>query len=285
MPWRDSPTEFPDDTGGGRATNLGYRRIARFFLFVIGAFLLALGLRSFVIAPFSIPSESMEPSLLVGDYIIATKWDYGLGRGERRIGARLPERGDIVIFDAGFPRRHYVKRVIGLPGDRIAMDDGHLILNGTPLPRRRLPDFMLTITRQMEEAVRQSALVSACLDPRFERVSADGKRQCRFRRFAVTLPGGRSHRILDLADGLSGDDMAEVVVPEDRLFVMGDNRDRSLDSRLPDGEPGAIGLVPAADVVGRAAFVIFSVDGSAQIGKPQGWPKAVRWSRIGTGLR
>ena len=266
-----------------------YRRISRFFIAVLVAFLAALAIRSFVAAPYSIPSESMEPNLLVGDYVIATKWDYGLRIGGRMLSVgAFPHRGDIIIFDSEAEndddkKGHYVKRVIGLPGDRIALQDGDIWLNGAKIARHRRADFILPISANMDKSA--SGFYSACFSTEFEKISPSGERICRFRQYSETLPGGHAHHIIDLIDGLPYDQMSEVVVPQGRLFVMGDNRDRSADSRVPRSIPGAIGLVPLNRVSGRAAFIIFSVDGSAEIGKPGSWIDAIRWDRLFRGLR
>lgn len=259
----------------------GYRRILGFFILILAAFIITLAIRSFVIAPYRIPSESMEPNLLVGDYVIATKWDYGLRLGGHMFSlGSLPERGDIVMFDSTDGRGHYVKRVIGLPGDRVALSGGDIWLNGNRVERRAIDDFVIPISADMDAEADRNSQYSACLVPDFERIGKSGDRECRFPQFAETLPGGRSYHIIDLIDGLPYDDMPPVEVPRGRLFVMGDNRDRSADSRLPQSNIGAIGLVSVKQLSGQAAFLIFSVDGSAQIGKPGSWLGAVRWNRL-----
>lgn len=272
---RGSPTQEPYRDVSG------YRAIARFFVFMVLAFLAALAVRSFLIAPFVIPSESMEPNLLVGDYVIAAKWNYRL---PLRSTEPLPERGDIVIFDGAEGRQHYVKRVIGLPGDRIEMQSGLLRINGVAARRVRTEDFVLPVTNSMRHAA-ELARVSACLVAQYERIGRHGQRQCRFRSYRETLPGSaRSYTTLDLLDGMNGDTVEPIIIPKGHLFVMGDNRDRSADSRLPPGRRSGIGFVPIDRVAGRAAFIIFSVDGSAQIGKPGSWIGSVRWKRIGKSL-
>ncbi len=258
----------------------GYRPIVRLFVAIVVAMLFALGVRTFIAAPYSIPSESMEPTLLVGDYVIATKWDYGLRAGGKMLSLdALPERGDVIMFD-GKDGRHYVKRVIGLPGDQVAMRGGRVWLNGEPIRRQPLSDLTLPVTANMDAAADGNSQYSPCFSPDFETVDDDGNRACRFRRFAETLADGRRYVTVDLFDGLRYDEMPPVTVPMGSLFVMGDNRDRSADSRQPQEQIGSVGFVKLEQVTGRAAFIIFSVDGSAQIGKPGSWFGAIRWNRL-----
>lgn len=274
-------TRHDDIDEDGHSARGSYRAIARLFLFATLGFLMALAFRTYVAAPFAIPSESMEPNLLVGDYIIATKWDYGIGPTDHR----LPSRGDIVLFDSGEANRHFVKRVIGLPGDRIAIDDGQVILNGVPIPQSLQADFLQPVTAQMQAFTQSTHLYSPCFSPDFESVGKKGERQCRFRSRQEKIAGHPAYNILDIISGMPGDDMAEIIVPEERLFLLGDNRDRSLDSRIAPGPQGGLGMVNPDKVIGQAAFIIFSVDGSAQMSEPGSWLKAVRWGRIGMSLR
>jgi signal peptidase I len=254
----------------------------RFFLYL---FVCALALRSLVIAPFSIPSGSMLPTLMIGDYLFIAKWPYGYSRYslpfgiasfEGRVPSGLPARGDVVVFRYPGPQEEdYVKRVIGLPGDRIEVRGGIVILNGAPVERRRIADFAMAISpnspcRGAPDAVRRVA-------------GPDGGALCLYPRFRETLPGGRSYDVLDqIGDGI-GDEFAPIVVPEDRLFVMGDNRDDSMDSRFEAGTgPNAgVGLLPVENVLGRALIDFWSTDGSAEWLKPWTWFGAARWSRIG----
>ncbi len=261
------------------------------FLIKLGLFVFIL--RSFIVAPFNIPSESMQPRLLIGDYLIVAKWPYGYSRYSLpfgiplipgRILAQTPERGDVVVFKAPPDQRlDYIKRVIGLPGDVIAMQDGVVILNGKPIPKQKIADLVIPVTQNMIDASRGESALSPCYRPEFE-ATIGGGRFCRYPRFRETLPGGRSYEVLDVDQGGPGDNREPIVVPEDHLFMMGDNRDRSADSRFPARAGGAIGLVPMENLVGKAMFTAFSTDGSTRWLLPWTWFTAARWSRIGEGF-
>lgn len=250
-----------------------------FFSFLFWLVLAVVVLRSFIISPFNIPSESMLPRLLTGDYLFATKWSYGYSKYSLpfsvplipgRIFASEPERGDIVIFKAP-PGNNidYIKRVIGLPGDEVQVKAGQLFLNGKAIPRVRVGDFVLPVTPN-----------TSCYTPEFERTDANGKVVCNYPQFRETLPNGRSYNVLDLGT-TPQDDTGVYIVPEDHLFLMGDNRDNSMDSRFPAIEGQGIGIVPQGNLVGEAAIMMFSTDGSAEWIKPWTWLTAARWSRIG----
>lgn len=254
--------------------------------FLITLALVAFVLRSFIVAPFNIPSESMLPRLLVGDYLFVAKWPYGYSRHSLpwsiplipdRIWASDPKRGDVVVFkNPADSRTDYIKRVIGLPGDLLQMRDGQLILNGELVPKVRVADFLDPVSPN-----------SSCqLLPGGDIVSereADGRTACRYPRFRETLPGGRSYEVLDVGS-TSADNTPVFVVPEGHFFMMGDNRDRSADSRFLAMVGGGIGLVPEENLVGRALVIFFSTDGSAEWLKPWTWPIAARWERIGGGF-
>jgi signal peptidase I len=234
--------------------------VAQWAKLIAAALLVALTLRSLVYEPFSIPSKSMLPGLMVGDYLFVAKWPYGYGRYSlplapdlfdgRRIGAALPERGDVIVFKTPRDNRtDYIKRVIGLPGDRVAMVSGVVVLNGVPVTRRPITGGDPSPT----ECGRQGGY--------------------RFDLFEERL-GGRSYRVLDEVHAVPLDDMPEVIVPAGHVFLLGDNRDDSADSRLSVAE-GGVGLVPVANIVGRADFVFLSLDPERH------W---VRASRIGLAL-
>ena len=257
------------------------RQRSGFSWFIIKLVLVVLVVRVFVFSPFSIPSESMLPRLMNGDYLLAAKWPYGFSRHSLpfdlplpagRLLASAPERGDVVIFKHPVDGSDYIKRVIGLPGDRVAVIGGQVVLNGELVRRQTLRDFLLPMSPNTGcewggEAVRLE----------------DGSEACTYRRFRETLPGGKSYEVLDF--GLTGgDSFAPVTVPEGMMFVMGDNRDNSRDSRWKAAAGDAVGLVPLDRLVGRAGIIVWSTDGSAEWIKPWTWFSAARWGRIGDTL-
>jgi signal peptidase I len=254
-----------------------------FLVFLLKLVVLVAIFRSFIFAPFNIPSESMLPRLVNGDYLLAAKWPYGFSRyslpfalpllPEERVLASPPERGDVVIFkQPPLKDLDYIKRVIALPGDTVQMVEGQLILNGQPVPKQRLTDFEIAISPN-----------TRCYSPQYAARRADGIDVCRYPRFRETLPGGRSYEVLDLGPR-EKDNTDPVMVPEGHLFLMGDNRDNSEDSRFP-AEPGrGIGLVPMDNLVGKAQVMMWSTDGSAEWLKPWTWFSAARWDRIGSGF-
>jgi signal peptidase I len=221
----------------------------------------------------------MLPRLQNGDYLLASKWSYGFSKYSMpfslpvipgRIFASQPHRGDIVIFKAP-PGNDvdYIKRVIGLPGDTIKMVNGQVILNGKPIPKKRVANFVLPLTPN-----------TRCYAIEFETQLPDGSAACSYPQFQETLPEGKSYNVLDL--GMQPQDDTETYkVPADHLFLMGDNRDNSLDSRFPAVEGEGIGIVPQANLVGKASIMMFSTNGGASWLKPWTWFTATRWSRIG----
>ncbi len=250
-----------------------------FFVFLIKLVLIVAVFRSFIFSPFNIPSESMLPRLQNGDYLLAAKWPYGFSSYSLpfslplipgRIFAGQPERGDIVIVKAPPDNDvDYIKRVIGLPGDQIQMIGGQLYLNGQPVPKQKIADFELPVSPN-----------SHCYLPEFQAATPEGKQVCRYPRYRETLPGGRSYDVLDLGE-TPQDNTPPVVVPESSLFLMGDNRDNSMDSRFPAVAGQGIGIVPQANLIGRAKVMMFSTDGSSSWLKPWTWFTAARWNRIG----
>jgi signal peptidase I len=250
------------------------------------SFLLKLGLvvfifRSFFLSPFSIPSESMLPRLMIGDYLFISKWNYGYSKHSLpfslplipgRIFAGTPARGDVVVFKAPPGNRSdYIKRVIGLPGDQIQVRGGQVILNGKPVPRQRVADFVIPVTPNY-----------GC-DAEFQDEVA-GKPVCRYKQFRETLPDNKSYNVLDRGYYPQADDTEVYTVPAGHLFMMGDNRDASADSRFPAVEGEAIGMVPIENVEGKALVGFWSTDGNAEWIKPWTWVTAARWNRIGEGF-
>ncbi|WP_405051538.1 signal peptidase I [Sphingomonas sp.] len=241
--------------------------------------ILAWALRSFVVAPFSIPSGSMLPSMAIGDYLFVSKWPYGFSRYsfplqipafDGRVLGRLPDRGDVVIFkrpDA--VGADWVKRVIGLPGDSVSVSGGKVFLNGKALARQSLGKVALRISPNSPCRSAPGAYLQ------------QSRGTCDYPAVRETLPGGRSYLTFDQVSGGPGDDRATIIVPKGQLFLMGDNRDDSLDSRFTLDE-GGIGLVPVDRLVGRAAFAFWSTDGSASYWQPWTWISALRFDRIGT---
>ncbi len=242
--------------------------------------LLAWLFRSLVFAPFTIPSGSMLPTLYIGDYLLVAKWPYGFSRYSfpfqfppigRRIFSHLPERGDVVVFASKDGNQDLIKRVVGLPGDRIEVNEGRLILNGRPVERGDAREVALPVSPN-----------SPCrkITPRgIALVVTDGDK-CVYRSYRETLPNGASYRVIDQVNTALSDEFGPVVVPQDQLFLMGDNRDDSMDSRFSPPE-GGVGFVPLDHLIGRAETVGWSTDGSAAYAKPWRWFGAFRTDRIG----
>jgi signal peptidase I len=227
---------------------------------VIYAGLIAVAIRTFLFQPFNIPTGSMENTLLIGDYLFVEKFAYGYSRYTFPFGGwpfgdslhgrfleRQPQRGDVVVFKfPGDNSTDYIKRLIGLPGDRVQMIDDILYLNGKPVKRERVADFV------------------GSLD------DLDGH----WRQYRETLPGGKSYVTIDKQTDGPLDNTPVFVVPQGHYFMMGDNRDNSDDSRAE------VGYVPAENLEGKAEFRFFSIDGSAPVWEIWRWPLEIRYSRI-----
>ncbi len=226
---------------------------------VIYAVLIALVVRTAAYEPFNIPSGSMKPTLLIGDYLFVSKASYGYSRHSLPLGLPLisgrilfdsPERGDVAVFK--LPRDNetdYIKRIIGLPGDTIQVREGVLYLNGEIVPRKRVEDYLET--------------------NRYGNVY-------RVPQYVETLPSGVHYNVLDMDANGALDNTMVYTVPEEHYFAMGDNRDNSADSRVLNG----VGFVPAENLVGRADVIFFSTNGGAAIWEVWKWFGATRFGRI-----
>jgi signal peptidase I len=226
------------------------------------------------------------PGLIKGDRLIVTKYPYGwswvsptfhvLPEMRGRLFGRMPERGDVVILLPSGASADWIKRVIGVPGDSVAMRAGRLYLNGQPVKRERRPDAMLPVDENLP-----------CDSDHFGEHRAagpDGRVLCRLPVYRETLPNGRVYDTID--EGTTpADDFGPVTVPAGRVFLMGDNRDDSADSRVPSFEGGLGGPVPWENIGGRAEFIIYSYDGSFRWYNPVSWFTALRGGRAGTSLR
>lgn len=267
-------------------SNKAFEQVKELFKTIVGALAIALVFRSFLLEPFNIPSGSMEANLLIGDYLLVEKWPYGYSRysfpfGPPILDGRVPDiqphRGDVVVFKTPYDNRtDFIKRLIGLPGDQIEVRDGVLYLNGQTVPKVRAPDAVIPITRGEDCA-------EAGAGNRFELTSREtvaGGAVCRYRQYRETLPGGKSYVVLDQSTHSMADNYPAHIVPEGHYFMMGDNRDNSADSRFTLAE-GGVGDVPAENLVGRAAVLFFSLDGSAHWWEVWRWPQSIRVSRIG----
>lgn len=227
---------------------------------IVYALLIALVIRAFLFQPFNIPSGSMIPTLLVGDYLFVSKYAYGYSRHSfpfspplfsGRIWETAPQRGDIAVFKLpNDGHTDYIKRVIGLPGDRIQMREGVLYINDIAVPQTQIGDF---IDRDGNGSAVQS------------------------RQYRETLPGGVSHNVLDMLVDGPLDNTGQFTVPQGHVFMVGDNRDNSSDSRVPNG---GVGFVPMENLVGRAEFLFFSTDGSAKWWQFWRWFQAARYERM-----
>jgi signal peptidase I len=224
---------------------------------IVQALLLALVIRTLLFQPFSIPSGSMRPTLLEGDYLFVTKWAYGYSKHslpfspdlfEGRVWAEEPERGDVVVFKfPPNPSLDYIKRVIGLPGDTVQMQDGRLYINGEIVPREKVGEIDNPDITEVNRPVEV---------------------------YRETLPNGVTYETFDLSENSLGDNTREFVVPDGHYFMMGDNRDNSTDSRF------SVGFVPFENLVGRANIIFFSISEGASPLEIWKWPSLLRPERL-----
>ena len=263
-----------------------------FAWFVVKLAIAALLFRSFLFSPFSIPSESMLPRLMIGDYLVAAKWPYGFSKHSLpgsiplipgRVFAGEPERGDVAIFKHPVDGSDYIKRVMGLPGDTVEMRDGVFVLNGEPVEKVKIADFVQHVDPNLIAAAEAANRPSPCAWGGTIEDAAEGGRQCRYMRYRETLPSGVSYEVLDFGES-GADNWGPKIVPADTLFLMGDNRDNSQDSRFEAVPGGGVGFVPQDNLVGRAGAMMWSTDGSAEWLLPWTWFTAARWGRIGDGI-
>jgi signal peptidase I len=255
--------------------------------------LAVLAFHSLIAKPFYIPSISMMPNLLVGDRLVVSKYPYGwnwssvsfhlLPRDEWRVMGRTPEYGDIVIVVPGNRSEDLIKRVVALPGDRIAVVGGQIILNGRPVPQKVEPPVQIPADDELTCADAFGA--GSCYDAfaHFRTRLPSGREVYELPTYRETLPNGASYLVIDHERQFL-DDHAEVKVPAGHIFLMGDNRDHSADSRASIMQNGLGGPVPLANVGGRAEFVTFSLDGS-QTWNPLTWWGALRGDRAWGTLR
>ncbi|WP_320199346.1 signal peptidase I [Agrobacterium sp. rho-13.3] len=230
---------------------------------IVQALLLAMVIRTVLFQPFTIPSGSMMPTLLVGDYLFVNKFSYGYSKYSLPFSPNLfsgrilefsePKRGDVVVFRLPpNPDVDYIKRLVGLPGDRIQVTNGVLFINGTPVPKQA--DGVFTSDYRADPGANVPV-------------------------FRETLDNGVTYDTLDQSPDSRGDNTREFIVPEGHYFMMGDNRDNSLDSRFD------VGFVPAENLIGRASVIFFSLGNDTPFSRIWDWPANMRWDRLFKGVK
>lgn len=252
--------------------------------------LAVLAFHSVIAKPFYIPSISMMPNLLVGDRLVVSKFPYGwnwasvsfhlLPRGDWRVAGATPQYGDIAIVVPRNRKEDLIKRVVALPGDRIAVKNGQIVLNGVPVRQEVVPPVQIPADPELTD---ENGAYPYEWFAAYRTRLPSGREVFELPTFRETLPNGASYLIIDhLRQPL--DDYPEVLVPAGHVFLMGDNRDHSADSRAPAWENGLGGPVPLSDIGGRAEFVTFSLNGTERL-NPLTWWNALRAGRAWSSLR
>ena len=225
---------------------------------IVEALLIALVFRTFLYQPFSIPTGSMQSTLMIGDYFLASKFTWGFGKysfplpvpfNGRLLAFGEPQRGEVAVFRNEITGEDYIKRVIGMPGDTVQMQQGRLYINGVVGPREQVG------TAEDADSTGRTVPVTV---------------------YRETLPGGVSHTIQEISDGEYLDNTSEYRVPAGHYFMMGDNRDRSADSRVLN----QVGYVPFSNFIGKAEVRFFSIRNNIAPWVLWEWPANVRWDRM-----
>jgi signal peptidase I len=245
-------------TSMSKADKKAKNEVVDTIIVIVEALLIALVFRTFAYQPFSIPTASMQSTLMIGDYFVASKFTWGLGKysfpiplpiNSRILAFSEPQRGDVAVFHNEPTNEDYIKRVIGLPGDKIQMKQGRLYINGTEVPREQVGTGTDIDSNNLPVPVTL---------------------------YKETLPNGVVHTIQEISDQEGLDDTAEYVVPAGHYFMMGDNRDRSADSRVLS----QVGYVPATNLIGKAEARFFSIKNNIPPWQFWQWPGNIRFDRM-----